>query len=490
MAISFDKIPGNLRVPGVYTEIDSSQAVRGVQLLAFRILLLGQKLTSGTAAALTAVRVTSVQQARQLFGAGSMLAAMAEAALASNTTNELWCMPLEDNGSGVAATGAITLGGAPTKAGTVSVYIAGKAVQIPVASTDTTAALATALATAINADTTLPVTAEVDSVDSSKLNLTARNKGEAGNGIDVRVGYYGEQMPAGLTATITAMTGGTGNPDISAALAALGDEWFQVIGMPYTDAVNLAKLEAELASRFGPMREIEGHAFAAARGSHGALGTLGDSRNSPHLTIVAAAYEPMPPYVKAAETAALAAYYASIDPARPLQTLAYNYCLPPAEADRFTLEERNLLLYDGIATTYVDAGGVMRMERMVTTYKSNAAGAPDIAFLDVETLFTLMTIRHDWRDYIRRKYPRHKLANDGTRFAPGQSVATPNLIKAEAVAKFREWEELGLVENFEQFKADLIVERSPTDPNRLDVLMPPDVINGLRVLATKIQFRL
>jgi len=101
-----------------------------------------------------------------------------------------------------------------------------------------------------------------------------------------------------------------------------------------------------------------------------------------------------------------------------------------------------------------------------------------------------MTIRHDWRDYIRRKYPRHKLANDGTRFAPGQSVATPNLIKAEAVAKFREWEELGLVENFEQFKADLIVERSPTDPNRLDVLMPPDVINGLRVLATKIQFRL
>src|SRR5688500_11454290 len=333
MAISFNQIPSNIRTPGVYTEIDSSRATSGVQLLQYRMLLLGQLLAAGTADALTAVRVTSIQQARELFGAGSMLAIMVEAALASNSFTELWCMPVEDNGSGVAAAGSLTFGGAPTEAGTISLYIGGKKVQVAAATTDTPAALATALEAAIKAVTTLPVTAAVDGVDTAKVNITARNKGEAGNGIDLRLGYFGEALPAGLTAAIVAMTGGTGNPDITAAIAALGDSWYQAIAMPYTDTANLVLLETELASRFGPLREIEGHAFAAARGTHSALGTLGDSRNSPHLSIVSAADEPMPPFAKAAETTAIAAYYASIDPARPLQTLPYAYCLPPAEAD-------------------------------------------------------------------------------------------------------------------------------------------------------------
>ena len=42
----------------------------------------------------------------------------------------------------------------------------------------------------------------------------------------------------------------------------------------------------------------------------------------------------------------------------------------------------------------------------------------------------------------------------------------------------------------ELFKENLIVERNATDPNRLDVLFPPDLINQLRVFATLVQFRL
>jgi phage tail sheath gpL-like len=49
---------------------------------------------------------------------------------------------------------------------------------------------------------------------------------------------------------------------------------------------------------------------------------------------------------------------------------------------------------------------------------------------------------------------------------------------------------VGLVENFDQFKADLIVERSPTDANGVDVLLPPDLINQFRVFAAKLEFRL
>lgn len=88
------------------------------------------------------------------------------------------------------------------------------------------------------------------------------------------------------------------------------------------------------------------------------------------------------------------------------------------------------------------------------------------------------------------KYPRHKLADDGTRFGAGQAVITPKIGKAEAIAKFREWEELGLVENADQFKRDLIVERNATDRNRLDFMLPPDLINQALVFGTQIGFLL
>ena len=86
------------------------------------------------------------------------------------------------------------------------------------------------------------------------------------------------------------------------------------------------------------------------------------------------------------------------------------------------------------------------------------------------------------------KFPRHKLADDGTRFGAGQAVLTPKTAKAEALAKFSEWEERGLVENAEQFRNDIIVERNRQNPNRLDFMLPPDLINQLMVTAAQIGF--
>ena len=93
------------------------------------------------------------------------------------------------------------------------------------------------------------------------------------------------------------------------------------------------------------------------------------------------------------------------------------------------------------------------------------------------------------RARIASKYGRHKLANDGTLYGAGQAVVTPKVIKAELISLFRDWEEAGLVEGIEQFIADLIVERDPTDANRLNALIPPDLVNQLRVFAGQVQLR-
>jgi len=108
----------------------------------------------------------------------------------------------------------------------------------------------------------------------------------------------------------------------------------------------------------------------------------------------------------------------------------------------------------------------------------------------VTTLATLAKLLRNQRHAITTKYPRHKLGNDGTRYGAGQAIVTPGIAKAELVAQYRNDQWSGLVEDTNNFKKHLLVERDPDNPNRLNVLYPPDLINQLRIFAVLAQFRL
>ena len=130
------------------------------------------------------------------------------------------------------------------------------------------------------------------------------------------------------------------------------------------------------------------------------------------------------------------------------------------------------------------------LAREQTTYQRNLYGQLDDAYELVTTLATLARLLRNQKHAITSKFPRHKLANDGTRFGPGQAIVTPGLAKAELIAQYRFDEFNGLVEDTRNFKKYLIVERDPNDANRLNVLYPPDLINQLRIFAVLAQFRL
>lgn len=490
MTISFNDVPSNLRVPFVTAEFDASRASQGPALLAYRALLIGQKIAGGSAVADSLHRVTRADDVIPLAGRGSMLHRMAIAYFASNRVTETWIGVLADNGAGVAATGTITFTGPATANGTIALYLGGELVSVGVLSGDAATAVATAAAAAINADADLPITA---AAVGAVVTWTFRHKGLSGNAYDVRHSFAdGQALPAGVTVAIVAGSGGTTSPVLTSLIANMGDSWFHVWAHPYTDATSLTALEAELVSRSGPMRMIDALAITAATGTFSTLASLGNTRNSQHSLIVAQpGINPLtPPMEFAAEVAGIMAQYGAADPARPFQTLVMAHAQAPAETDLFDLTERNLLLFDGIATTGAAVGGVVALERMITTYRLGPSTAPDDAYLDATTLLTLQYLRYSFRVRFKSKYPRHKLGSDGTRFGPGQKVMTPKLGKAEALGWFREMEGLGLVENFDQFRADLVVERNATDPNRLDLLLPPDLINQLIVTAGQIQFRL
>lgn len=487
MTVSFNDIPVDIRTPGQYLEIDNTNAIQGLVTRSHKVLVVGQRFIAGTVSELEPTMITAGSQGDGFFGRGSMLSAMLTAFKKANATTEVHAIALDENDAGTAAAGSIAFAGPAAEAGTVNVYIAGHRVQVGVSKADSADDIATALAAAINANPDLPVTAAVNGTTASQVDITCRWKGETGNAIDLRVNYYaGEALPTDVAATIVAMTGGASNPDIADAISTIGDERFDTIVMPFTDAANLTALETELTRRWGPMVQREGHAFAATTGTHSEGVTLGDSRNSPHVTIMPAQKSPSPTWALASVTAALDA--GEPDPARPRQTLAMPGILPPAVGDRYTREERNLHLQNGLSTLVVDDGGVVRIERLITTYQTNVLGIPDISYLDVTTLRTVAYLRFTVRARIALRYPRHKLADDGTRYGSGQAIVTPSVIRAELISLFTEWEDAGLAENMEQFKRDLLVERSSTDPNRMDAVIPPDVINQFRVFAGSVKF--
>ena len=491
-------IPTTLRVPFTYVEFDSSRAFEGPSILKYNNLIIGEMLAAGTKTADEILQITSADQAGTYWGAGSVMHRMAISWFKNNKTGTVYGQGITE-ATGAQGTVDLVITGNATADGTFYLYVVGQQIQVAVSSGDTPTVVGDAIEAAVNAITSLPVTA---SNTTGTITFTAKQKGLVGNDIDVRVNYNdGEELPAGETVTVGGsglqgfLTGGTGSPDVTNAIAAWGDEWYNVILTSVNDATNIALFEAELADRFGPIRMIDGVLFTGVRGTLAALTTYGNNRNSPHVVVVEnggvnGIGSPSTTWEKTAAEAGRVSAEAEIDPARPFQTLELVGILAPPVTERFTLIERNGLLYDGIATTNVDSAGKTRIERAITTYQTNAAGAADIAYLDSNTLFTLMFLRYDFRQTIRTKYPRAKLADDGVQVAPGQSVMTPKVGRAEAVSKFRQWEFQGLVENIEQFKTDLIVERSVSDPNRLNWILPPDLINQLRVNGATIQFLL
>lgn len=488
MTISFNEIPADRRVPFVYIEFDGNNAVQGPQRQPYRNLHIGQRLSSGSVAQLVPTLITSKDQAADAFGQGSILQKMLEAQFDVSREIETWAVALDDDGGGVAASGVFGITGTATESGTLCLYVGGQRVKVAVTSGDTASTVATAVRAALNAVEDLVVVA---GGSSGTVDVAAKNKGAVGNYIDLRDSYFdGEEVPAGIAVAITPMASGSGNPDVDDALATIGVEQFRIIVHPYTDQANIEALDEELEDRWGPITQNDGQAFTASNVALGSLSTLGNLHNSKFNSIIECTGAADLPWQIAAKAVARIAISAAIDPARPVQTLTLPGTKPPKLADRLTSEERNILLYDGISTLNIDAGGTYFLERVITTYKTNALGGDDPAFLDIETMNTLSYLRWDLRNYLLRKYPRHKLANDGTRFGEGQAIVTPKIMKAEIISRFREWEELGLVEGADQFKEQLIVERDESDPNRLNMMLPPDLVNQLRVTAVKIGFLL
>lgn len=282
--------------------------------------------------------------------------------------------------------------------------------------------------------------------------------------------------------------------DTASALAALGDKQYHHIICSLNDNTTIRELGEFLEQRYDALNQIPGIAYLPKQGTHPELVTFGSVSNCPLISFMSidslsnSANEPLSDAKAVAAWAGQIAPSLANDPCRPLQTLKLNGVYSTAETE-FDWAERNLLLHEGMGTYVVTSSKEVQVERPVTAYTENAAGIADNSYLDVMTPATAMYFRQKQRSRILSKYARHKVAKDGTKFAPGQVIVTPSMFKSELLALYRELEYQGIVQDFDGYKKSLIVELDQTNKQRINYQDSPQFVNGLIIVAGKIQFR-
>ncbi len=591
MALEFNQIPGNLRVPFVRFEVNAGrQPYQSIQ----RLVLMGQKTSAGAADADTPILVTGGEDG--LFGAGSMLASMYKIARANAPFQEIWAIPLADAGGSSKAVGSLAIKSATPVIypGSAVIYIGGVRVAVPINNVMDSSAIASTIATAINTCPGMQVTAAVVagakatstitftggpigsnstldftinstrfsvpflSADSNAVlatkvaaainaassvakvtaaavgavvTVSAASNGTFGNAYTLTTGAVGDTAHFGTATTrvsfttlatgandtitltannagtlgntirvetkmypddgdltdqllnITQLTNGAGDPSITTAIANMGDDQWDWIVMPYCQHAYLNEIEAWLDARWGPMSQMYGHNITAMTGSAGAVQAFTSIRNSWHTTILPNYRAPHPTYLWAAALGARCAEHLQEAPelSRPLQTIELTGILPPKlVADQWSTVQRQSFYYAG-ASGYRVQSGEVQLDRVITTYQKNQWGQPDQSWLDINTIAQLVYGLRSLMAYMTQTYPRAALVDSNPNNIQG--FATVDDIRLAFIHAYQGLEAIGVFENSSLFKQLLIVERHANDPNRVDTYLPLDHVNQLRVLA-------
>ncbi len=208
---------------GNFVGLSNKQFAVTAEVLARKILLIGLYLPAKTAVvADVPVQILSEADAGDRFGQGSMLHRLAIASFLGSGGVETWAIPQAES-TEVVADGEIDWTGTTgVLAGTLALYIGGQRIPVTVPADTTVEDLSDLVVAAVNAVADIPVIAAKTAV-TFETTFDAKSKGIWGNGITIEFNLQaGETLPTGVAAAVTAMANGTGLPDITTALDALG----------------------------------------------------------------------------------------------------------------------------------------------------------------------------------------------------------------------------------------------------------------------------
>lgn len=460
MSVKFPEVTASIRADGVTAG-----------LTAERLLFVGQMLSGGNATTgILQENILSDKAEDTLFGSASPLAAAIRRGRRRNGETQFDAIGIDDNGAGVAASGALVVTGTATESGSLIFYVGSKKFNkytIAVADTDTAASVGDAIVTALLADANSLVTG-INTAGS--VAITAKTKGTFGN----TIGLKSSGDVAGLSVSLTAMASGATDPVLTGVFDAIGNQRYQGIVWQFDE--NTEELTEFLEARFNVSNDVlDGIGFVGKTDTHANhLSTLGAlnfktlSYNVDKLINdtdhIGAAVLDLP-FTKVAEFAAIRALKRTDESvlgdlvisrspldsfggphqnSKPYANTPFPDLLVPDVGDSFTDVEIGQLKESG--GWVIDANrayiNVIAGE-VVTTYKTDVAGNPDPTFGFLNYIDTSTTAREYIVNNTRSQYPQYRAS--GGALVPKVDMANEASIAAFVAEKYNELGDLGLV---------------------------------------------
>jgi phage tail sheath gpL-like len=468
--ITFETIPASTRKPGKYFEFNTKLAVRTLPTNKQRLEIIGQRLAAGSAPVGLPFKVYDSETAAAMFGRGSQLHLMIIAAITANRYVDITAIGVDDNAAGAAATHTHTFTGTTTAAGLVTVSCGNRAIEVAVDTGKTAAQVAAQVEAELDKQTNWPVTY---GSAAGVITGTNRHKGTVGNTIKMDA----STTAPGLAVATAQPSGGLVDPDLTNTLAAAFTASEEILVVPYGTQTALTALRTHLNDRSSAIEQRGAVGVYASTGTLSAATTLAGQLNAGRLVGALLPGSASPGYEIAAAFASVMAF--EEDPAMPLNTLVLTGIAAPNLASRLSRTEQETCLANGVTPLEVGPGNQVQIVRAVTTYTVNAEGTNDISLLDVTTIRTLDFVRKSVRERLSLRFPRGK-----------KTVRNKAKVRSEVLDVLIKLEELEVIEAVEENKAGLLVEDDLQDPNRLDIRIPCDVVNGLHVIAARIDLLL
>jgi len=448
---------GNSIISQPDVTINIIPAQQKVSNTAQKVLIVGQQLSGTATSGDLQEQIGNANEEDALFGAGSMVAGMVRTFKSINEVTRVDAIGLDDDGGATDATATVVFAGGPaTAAGTITVTVGSAtnhALEVVVAVGDTITDVGDALVVAVGADADIPVSA---ANVAGTVTLTALNGGTVGNNISLKA----EGAAAGVTFTITGFTGGAADPTLTSVFDVVGEQRYQTVVWPYN--ADIAELKAFLDPRFNVTDDVQdGIGITTSGDTFSTLETLGNANNSQSVVIMGvrvlddALFKGLSllelDYVISSQLAAvrslrltddanISRFVISTAGARDsfggaaLASLPYfNTPFPTLPliptGKGFDRSEIEALLTAGVSTIGNNKAGNQTISgEVVTTYKTDAAGNPDISFKFANFVDTASNVREYMFNNVKARFAQSRLTEGD--LIEGRSMANESVVKA------------------------------------------------------------
>jgi len=492
--ITLPGLTANDPVPGNYVYVGFAQGQAAGASAARDILIVARKSAAGSATTNTMIygpssipSLTTEGDAIALFGAGSPAHRMWRRVVKVNPSARVNVVCPADV-SGAAATGTITFSGTASTAGTLKVFVDEESFEISIAKDASAASVAALVAPAINAISSLGVTA---AVSGSTVTLTDKVKGS-----QAHFSYYNATLVgvSGLTVTPTAPTalagGDSTSVDYSGALATIKPHKFYYIVTEQSAregvSSSLAALMAQVDEMALPINGVRQRVFVGSNDTQAFTTTIAKNTNHARAEFVWLPESDRRPEELAAT--AVGVYSFEEGQAEPRA----NFCgygldaltaaswdiKAPRSGRALTRAEIVAALNNGVSPIATSARGKTYLVSRITSYCQTGL-LSDYRIRPAHKVTYADFFADDWEAIVNQQFSGKKIGNDpvsGQR-TPGPDVVTPSMFKAALAALLRNHEAKDRIENVNQTLANLVVERAGNPTSRMGARVELDIID-------------